>query len=514
MLTSSIPTESSSESQVHHFISAQEKFFELTKLLTSSETGNMRHSQIETLITSEGREILRRLLEEHIKFRGLGDVGESVTGSDGVVRTHKRVCKCVLTSVFGKVVVERLGYGAVGSTSLFPKDAILNLPNESYSHGMRKLIAKEISKNSFEEALDSVKQITGVTIPKRATEKLVKKAAEDFDQFYQKACSLEPLNATKELPLVILTTDGKGVVMRREDLREATRKRSKQSQHKLSKRISRGEKANSKRMATVASVYNIDTFLRTPEQIVGELNSNEVSSNTRPRPVAKRVWASVEKSSSDFTVDIFEEALRRDPKIEKKWVCLIDGCPRQLKRICAKAKKYCPNLTIIVDIIHVIEYLWKAARVFKEEASTEAEEWVTKRLHAILQGKASHVAAGMRRSATLNNVPEKARKPVDKCAGYLLKYSKYLQYHKYLKEGYPIATGVIEGACRHLIKDRMDVTGARWSLTGAEAVIKLRSLRSSGDFEKYWEFHENQEFLRNHQSQYVDPSILEVIESN
>ena len=122
---------------------------------------------------------------------------------------------------------------------------------------------------------------------------------------------------------------------------------------------------------------------------------------------------------------------------------------------------------------------------------------MSERLLLILQGKASQVAAGIRRSATLRKISKTERIPVDKCCGYLLKNKLHLQYHLYLKEGLPIATGVIEGACRHLIKDRMDVTGARWSLKGAEAIIKLRSLRSSKDFESYWQFHEKQEYIRN-----------------
>lgn len=90
----------------------------------------------------------------------------------------------------------------------------------------------------------------------------------------------------------------------------------------------------------------------------------------------------------------------------------------------------------------------------------------------------------------------------DTCANYLLKHNGGMAYHKYLDAGYPIATGVIEGACRHLIKDRMDVTGARWCLNGAEAILKLRSLRSSGDFESYFEYHKQQELRRNHISRY------------
>lgn len=120
----------------------------------------------------------------------------------------------------------------------------------------------------------------------------------------------------------------------------------------------------------------------------------------------------------------------------------------------------------------------------------------------ILRGNSSSVAAGIRRSATLRSLDAKKRAPIDKCADYLLKYAKYLRYDQYLARGYPIATGVIEGACRYLVKDRMEITGARWSLEGAEAVLRLRSLRASGDFDEYWEFHLRQEYERNHASQY------------
>jgi hypothetical protein len=493
------------------FSSSEDQFLKLTQCLSSSETMLMKHSALENLITVEGRELLRRLFEEHIKLRGDGDIGAAVRGSDGIDRTHKRIRQRILISVFGEVIIERIGYSARGEHSLFPKDAALNLPVDLYSHGIRKLIAKEVSKNSFEEALDTVKQMTGVSVPKRQAEILASKAAEDFDKFYQNQKELQVMQTVQQLPLVVLTTDGKGIVMRREDLREATRKKAESTQHKLNKRMSRGEKSNAKRMATVASVYNIDLFIRTPEQIIGELKSQEPYPITRPRPVAKRVWASIEKEPEKVTADIFDEAVRRDPNKQKQWVCLIDGDPKQLRRIRAQAKKRKISLTIIMDIIHVIEYLWKAARVLHKETDPKSEKWVAERLLGILEGNVGYVAAGIRRSATLREISKQSREPIDKCADYLLKYSRYLRYHLYLKQGYPIATGVIEGACRHLIKDRMDVTGARWSLLGAEAVIKLRSLRSSGDFEKYWEFHEDQEFERNHYSQYANPSILDDI---
>ena len=128
------------------------------------------------------------------------------------------------------------------------------------------------------------------------------------------------------------------------------------------------------------------------------------------------------------------------------------------------------------------------------------------RLLEILRGKAGYVAGGMRRSATLQSLTTAERKPVDECADYLLHYAPFLKYDEALAAGLPIATGVIEGACRHLVKDRMNVTGARWSLDGGEAVLRLRALRSSGDFDDYWKFHEIREYERNHSGPLCGPT--------
>jgi hypothetical protein len=159
-------------------------------------------------------------------------------------------------------------------------------------------------------------------------------------------------------------------------------------------------------------------------------------------------------------------------------------------------------VTLILDFIQVLEYLWKAAFCFHTEGSEAAEAWVAGRALQILKGKASDAAAGMRRSATSRQLSTEERKPVDTCADYLLKYRQMLKYDAYLAAGLPIATGVIEGTCRHLIKDRMDITGARWGLQSAEAILKLRSLHSSGDLDEYWAFYKAQALKRNHVARY------------
>ena len=150
----------------------------------------------------------------------------------------------------------------------------------------------------------------------------------------------------------------------------------------------------------------------------------------------------------------------------------------------------------------MIEYLWKAAFVFYSQTSTQAEAWESKRLQLILEGKSSSVAPGMRRSATLPKLTPQEGNPVDTCARYLLNNAKYLKSDDYLKAGFPIATGVIEGACRHLIKDRMDMSGARWTMRRAEAVLGLGSLYITGYWHEYWQFHLQQEHKPNHLALY------------
>ena len=216
-----------------------------------------------------------------------------------------------------------------------------------------------------------------------------------------------------------------------------------------------------------------------------ELQPEHAVPPARPRPEAKRVWAALAQPPAAVIGQAFEEAVRRDPQRTKQWVALVDGNPTQLGLLYAAAAAYGITLCIVLDLIHVLQYLWKAAWALHPAGAPDAETWVTARLEQLLRGRSQYVAAGMRRSATLRHLTEAQRAPVDPGAHSLLKYADFLHYDAYLAAGFPIATGVIEGACRHLVKDRMAVTGARWSLQGAEAVLRVQSLWVSGAFEPY-----------------------------
>lgn len=488
-----------------------EQFMSLTSQLQSLTTKDMRHSELENLIDCEGRELLRRLLQDHLSLRAKQEqeVGltSTVVGAEGAERTHKRDgTSRRLMSIFGPVSVERIQYSGRGMGSLHPVDTGLNLPAEMYSHGVRRRVAEEAARGSFDETVSALKRTMGVAIPKRQTEQLAVRAATDFDEFYQARVAASREDAASTGSIVVVSTDGKGIVMRKKDLREQTRKAATNENHKLQKRLSKGEKRNCKRMAMVATVYTVTPFVRSPDDIVKNLDGviDAADKQKRPRPENKRVWASVEKPANDVIAEAFTEAKLRDPNGTKQWVGLVDGNKAQLHAFEQQAEKHGVDLTLILDIIHVIEYLWKAATVFCKEGTPEIEAWVLERLLRILNGQASQVAAGIRRSATKRGIGSNKRKPADTCANYLLKYKDFLHYDEYLAKGFPIATGVIEGACRYLINDRLGITGARWGLHGAEAILRLRSLRTSGDFEQYWKFHQEQEYIRNHKDRYAD----------
>ncbi len=493
---------------------AYEQYEAIVKQLQSEENQDLTHDKVEKLVEREGREMLRRMLQAHFDERSQRNTTEVVTDAAGVGHTHKRMQRRTLETVFGEVEITRQGHGGIGLASLHPLDGELNLPTERYSHAVRERVAEAASKESFDEVIEEIDKYSGAHVPKRQAEALTLRAAQDFDAFYEQ--QQKPAKVDEKKPIsaeiLVVTADGKGVPMRKQDLRPQTQAAAAKQTPHLKHRPSKGEKPHRKRMATVAAVYTIEPWARLPEHIVGELHPSKNSPATpsaspRPRPQNKRVWASLSHTPQEVIEQAFSEADARDPERAKRWVALVDGNPTQLSLLQATAKKLGVVLVIILDLIHVLEYLWSAAWALFSEADPNAEVWVSQHLHAILSGHSSTVAAGLRRSATLRGLSPKQREPIDRCADYLLKYRDFLHYDDYLAAGFPIATGVIEGACRHLVKDRMELTGARWTTDGAEAVLRLRALRASGDFDRYWSFHLEQEHQRLHTSHYANHKI-------
>lgn len=487
----------------------------------------MDHSDMELELEERGRELMREMMQAWLKLLAPAQAQGAVVDGEGEERTRKRMQTRHLETIFGEVEVERLGYGAEGKASLHPLDAHLNLPEELYSLEVRRRVAEEAAKSSFEEAAKTLARYTGAQVPKRQLEELVQRSACDFDDFYEwRRQEGKAAPAPAPQSLMVLTTDAKGVLMREEDLRPATREAAERERAKQISTLGQTNKRHRKRMATVASVYSVAPYVRTPEQVLRALAYNERGPSARPKPEYKRVWASLEKEPWDVLEEAFHDALDRDVDRQLRWVCVMDGNEHQLDVVRELAKVYDVRLTIVIDLYHVLQYVWKAGHALADIDVDEDDEgkdtgkrlvvrhWVFERMGRIVEGQASQVAAGMRRSATKRHLSHKQRRPVDTCADYLLKYKPYLAYHRYLAAGMPIASGVIEGACRHLVKDRLALTGARWRLQGAEAVLRLRALRSSGDFNEYWHFHKAMEHQRNHRARYAEGGVPAITNSN
>jgi hypothetical protein len=499
------------------FAAAREQYAEVEEWL-SGEAAGLQHADLEEQLETRGRELLRRLFQGHLDLLAAREERRAdVAGEDGVARTRAdRGRARPLVTVFGQVTVSRIAYRSPGRPNVHLLDAVLNLPAEKHSHGLRKLAAVEAARGSMEAAQAAVARATGVSVAKRQLESLACRAAADVEAFY---LHRRPDPAPEDHALV-LTFDGKGVVMRPDALRPATARAAASAEGKLATRLSPGEKSGRKRMAELACVYDAAPVPRAPEDVITsparkrrmkKAQATAAGKKGKPRePQALGKWltASVTDDIPAVIAAAFDEAERRDPAHQREWAVLIDGNNTQIEAVTAEAVARGVTVTIVIDFIHVLEYLWKAAWSFFDKGEPAAEDWVADRAREILRGKSAQVAAGIRRRATTYGYAGPERAGADEAVRYLGNKKDYLGYAAVLAKGWPIATGVIEGAARWLVKDRMDITGARWGLNGAEAILKLRALTVSGDFDAYWRYHLRREHERIHHAKYRDTYVL------
>jgi hypothetical protein len=485
------------------FDRSRERFESVVGFLHGSQAAGLTHSELETRLSVDARELIRVLYQDHMDLRTAREVRlPALTDAAGICRgAVERAHRRPLQTVFGAVNVDRLAYRHRGEANLYPADAALNIPTELHSHGLRELAAVESARGSFDDARSALRRATGVEIGKRQVEQLAGRAAVDFAAYYERPTR----TPADDGDVLVLSADGKGIVMRSDALRPATAKAAAKATGKLKTRLSKGEKRNRKRMAEVGAVYDVTPVVRNPTDIIG----SDPHAGKPPAPTAKNKWltASVVDDAATVISQIFGEAQRRDPDHQRTWIAMVDGAKHQIDRIETEAKARQVEVHIVCDFVHVLEYIWSSAWSFFAEGDPAAEEWVAEKALAVLRGQASTVAAAIRRKATCLGLDARARENADNCADYLLAKRDYLDYSRALEQGWPIATGVIEGACRHLVKDRLDLTGSRWGLEGAEAILKLRALRSNGDFDDYWTFHLNKERQRVHQARYANGAI-------
>ena len=486
--------------------------------------------EMEGRVAGDGRTLLGGLVQLGLDTQAAGEVRlPQVTGQDGVPRTRaERGHARTVVTTLGAVVVRRIGYraGIRGVPSLFPRDAVLNLPPCGYSWDLQRLAVMFCRSGSYEQGHEFVRAATEVSIGKRQLEQITIAAAADAERFCQDQDhaavpatgepGLEPEQDRDRaavpaaggqgqgLPPLGISGDGKGVAM----LPEARRRRARAPEQKVrvfDKRAGTGEKKGCKRMAETGAVFDVAPGgPRTPEQV---MRPEGGTAGDKPRRAVNRWYTCDITASRDVTVGkIFDQADRRDPGHARTWIALVDGDNHQLGLFRAAAAARGITLAIVVDFIHVLEYLWKAAWCFHPPRDPAMEDWVTAQALDILHGRVPAVTARIARLAA-DHPPEPGSehaKNIAKTLSYLQNKQPFMDYPRALAQGWPIATGVIEGACRHLVQDRMGITGARWSLPGAQAMLWLRAINASGDTDSYWDWHIQQEHQRNHLSRYQD----------
>ena len=354
------------------------------------------------------------------------------------------------------------------------------MPARSFSYELQRRLVKAAVQNPFLESVHTIAELTGVSVPKRSLEEILPDAAQDFDAFYRQRVA-EPATAS----ILVAAVDCKGIPVIQPGSTPPAPPRMNTPK----------QRANKKRMATVATVFTRAPWIRTPQEVIESLfpTSRRSGGETPapPRPENKRVWASLLKGKTAVIQEVAEEMDRRDPSRSMTRIALADGERALQIRINRKLR-----VTLILDLMHALEKLWKAASVFHPEGSLEAELWVLDRTLQILFGEVGQVVKGIRQRITKLSLSGPKRKTLEGVAGYLYRNRTRMRYDEYLANGWPIASGPVEGACKNLIKDRLERSGMRWTEAMAEAIVKLRAIYLSGDFDRYWEFHIEQDQKR------------------
>jgi hypothetical protein len=482
----------------------------------SGEALGLAHDQFESRTLAGGFEAMRILTGAHMELRAAREQRRAdVVDADGDARRtaedgqeHTRIM------VYGPVRTSRIAYKRYRKANLYPQDAELNwAAAHSFSAGVVMRVARASAVLPFEQAAAQVSAAGAIRIGKRQAEELAVGAVADFEAFYA-ARLPEPCPAGTGL---LITADGSGFPVLPGALRPATAKAAKARAEAAAAAgwpDDPGDLRKSrKRSAELVCAADIPPFPRTAGDIITALFGTPASRPARadrgagaarhgPRAAGKTLFASARHPIPQVIEQGFAEAQRRDPGHLRPWFAVVDGNNAQLDAIAACAARYQVKVPVLIDLIHVVQYVWKAAGSFFYPGDPAARDWVRDQAAKILDGKARDVRAGIRRRATRYGYSTREREGADACASYLENKKDYLDYPAFLAAGWPVASGLIEGAARWLIKDRMEISGARWSLDGAEAVLKLRALVGNGDFDEYFAFHLRQEKQRNHDSRY------------
>jgi len=461
----------------------------------ADEARYLDHGEREMVIGDEGRELQRLVLQAAFDIdaareeRAAGVTSAAGIGHGIVEKDHGRG----LASVFGPVRVTRMAYRNRREPNLYPADARQVLPGDPYSLGMRSLTAFHLAGGGFGQAQEVIEARTGVKIGRAQLTGLAEDLAAWTDDFYAERAR----GADDDLPdtdVIMMQGDGKGIAMRPEHRKNG----GTDPAH-----------PGVKKMAEIVAVADFTPAARQPEDIAAP----PARRTARPGPKARDKWvsASVTESIEDMIAAAYDEADRRDPQGARQRVFLVDGNKQQITAIEAQAKERGLKVPVLIDYIHVSGYIGKAAAALHPGGPAAAGQWADGQLLRVLHGRAKAVAATLASVARKTRAHPRTRHldltDVDRAVTYLDNNRQHMKYDKALAAGWPIATGMIEGACRFIIEDRFGITGARWSPDGAETILKIRAVVVNGDLGDYMRYYKERYRAEHHLARYDEDTI-------
>jgi len=459
----------------------------------SAEAQTVTADTMERRLLRQLLDLGRALFALFLVTRAAATMREIDRDPAGVERPYHSQRARTMLSIFGRVAFARPYFYRKGVGGVAPVDALLSLPPTVCSDLVRATAEELGVEEAYHKGLGVLRRLLGLALSTRTLQAQVGEDAPEVEAFYAQQAPPAP---TEEAPILVVQADGRGVpILRRTTTATAA-----------PVRLGKGQKHGGKKEATLTALYTIAPAVRTPEAVVESLfaaaaptAAADPPAHARTGPQHKRLWATLAGKDAALAEVVRQVAAREGAHITQR-VALTDGSQALQERV----RRHLPAYTLVLDLIHATEYLWKAANALLGETKARRTAWVKARTLQLLRSQNAAVVADLRHLAQTSGCPRRVRPVLTKVAAYLERNAPYMDYAAYLARGWPIATGVIEGACRHLVKDRCALSGMRWTIDGAESLLHLRCVHENGDWDAYHAFRRRQRHQRLYALPYPD----------
>jgi len=479
--------------------------FRLLKEYVVNAAGQVQLHEAEEGVYRRLLELGRVLLEQFAAASGTGYTpGVAPQNPAGEPLTYKGLQTVQYLSIFGSVELTRAAYACPDGGYLYPMDGQWNRPAQKYSYLLQKWLQAAASEDDYRQAAERLHEVFGFPLVANVPQRLTQAVGPDVEAYYAQAA---PPAAAAEGSHLAITADGKGVRLRQ----------PRADQDDPHPRRGKGEKRGTKKEAIVTVDYTFEPAARTPQEMVDTVMRGRTPAarqqrhdeREQRRPLGLPEPRVPHQPHGRATLRGKEHAFeylagrleRRDPAGEKPIIVLLDGDPALELQLLARLRAH--GLldrvdAVIADLWHVSEYLWEAGTALHGEGRPERNRWVEDKLRALLEGRVGRVIGGLRQQQTKGHRTAAQQRALRKAIIYFDNHRHMMDYATYLAKGYPIATGVAEGACNSLVNDRMEQSGMRWSATGAEAMLQQRAVKKNGDWEDFWTYRITAERRRLH----------------